>query len=646
MLPWLASKFNLFKLLIALSIRIFFTVQHFIYKTSVNWHSFSKLNIMKNFISLKLYLLSSIVLLFTVTANSQLLKRFKNRTYNIKDRSALLRNNTLSTANSSNSFSIPSLKSVHCLGGSGDEGEFSGFTTQTNDGGFINCSYSTSNDGDVSGNHGGSDVWITKLNSSGNTQWRKSYGGSWDDFANRAIQTRDGGYIFIGYTTSNDGDVSGNHGQGDLWIVKLTSNGNISWQKCYGGTGDEYAYYGIIQTDDGGFAAIGSSASNDGDANNNHGSYDVLVLKLNRNGSLEWTKTYGGSQDDYGDLIVQNNDGTYTISADTYSNDGNIGTNHGDGTLDTWIARLNSKGNIIWGKNIGGTDDEFNGSLITTHDGNILVGDYAGSHDGDVKGNHGVMPDGGDMWLVKMNKTGNIIWTKTLGGGNGNSAIDFPDDEVALFISETNNGEFLVAGGATSSDGDLTVNRGGDDAWILKLNPTGNIIWQKSFGGSNEDAATAIFLNRNESFTVIGWTYSNDFDFKHSNQHGKGDLFIAIFSPGSYNNLADVATNVLPVEIKNIKQEKLTTLNIYPNPFSQSTTINFSIVKSANVSLQIFDISGRLIKTLANEEMEAGNHEIKWNVSDERGVQVSTGIYYLKLITGNYIETKHLSIIK
>ena len=599
---------------------------------------------MKNFTSIKLYSILSFTLLVTITANAQLLKRFKNRTYVIKQSSKVLQNNS-STTNLFNRSEAPTLKSVRCLGGSGDEGEFSNFMTQTNDGGFITCSYSTSNDGDVSGNHGGTDVWITKINASGVIQWKKTYGGSGDDFANRAIQTNDGGYIFIGYTTSNDGDVSSNHGEGDLWIVKLTSNGNISWQKCYGGTGDEYAYYGIIQTDDGGYAAIGSSASNDGDANNNHGGYDVLVLKLGRNGNVQWTKTYGGSQDDYGNLIVQNSDGTYTISADTYSNDGNIGSNHGDGTLDTWVSRLNRNGNIIWKKSLGGSDDEFNGSLITTHDGDVLVGDYAGSHDGDVKGNHGVIPDGGDMWLVKINAGGNIIWTKTLGGGNGSSTIDFPDDEVALFLSETPNGEFLVAGGATSSDGDLTVNRGGDDAWVLKLNTFGNIIWQKSFGGSGEDAATAIFLNNNGNYTITGWTYSNDFDFKHSSPHGEGDIFIATLT-SNHNELSNIETNVSPVKIENTKNENVTKFNNFPNLFSQSTTINFSIAKAGKVSLQIFDISGRLIKILANEQMQQGNHEIKWNVNDERENTVSAGIYFLKMQVGDYTETRKLVVGK
>jgi hypothetical protein len=552
--------------------------------------------------------------------------------------------------NNPNSFSVRSpaskssglsLQSLHCFGGSGDEGGFSNFMTQTNDGGFISCSYSNSTDGNVIGNHGGYDVWLVRFDASGTIQWKKSYGGSGDDFANRAIQTTDGGYLFLGYTTSNDGDVSGNHGEGDLWVVKLDVSGNITWQKTYGGSGDEFAYYGIIQTRDGGYAAIGSSASHDGDPSGNHGGYDILILKLSGPGVVQWTKTYGGSEDEYGNLIVQNNDGSYSISADSYSNNGNISGNHGKGTLDTWIARLNSNGNIVWKKSLGGSDDEFNASLITTHDGCILVGDYAGSHDGDVSGNHGLVPDGGDMWLVKINSGGNIIWTKTLGGGNGNSPIDFPDDEVALFLSETSSGELLIAGGATSSDGDLTLNRGSDDAWVLRLDATGNIIWQKSFGGSGEDAATGIFQINNGGYTVAGWSSSNDYDFKHSDLHGGSDLFFAAVSA---DNTSSPITQLHKELLNDIPNEH--SFSNFPNPFSESTNISFFLPKQTQVSIKIYDLSGRLIRTLVDQKIQQGSHTFKWNTTDQSGNVTSAGLYFLRMDAANYSQTRKILITK
>jgi hypothetical protein len=588
---------------------------------------------MKRIVPLKRCFSLLVVVLSTVVSNAQPI-------YKLREKSKL----SMPLAQNSPPKFVPgpSLQSLTCLGGSGDEGGFSNFMTQTSDGGFISCSYSNSTDGNVATYHGGYDVWLVKFNSQGAIQWKRSYGGSGDDYANRAIQTSDGGYIFLGYTTSNDGDVSVNYGQGDLWLVKLNASGGIVWQKSYGGSGDEFAYYGIIQAMDGGYALIGSSASHNGDASGNHGGYDMIVLKLSAPGMVQWSKTYGGSEDDYGNLIVQNSDGTYTITGDTYSNNGNIGSNHGSGTLDTWVARLTNSGTIIWKRSLGGSEDEFNASLITTHDGGILVGDYAGSHDGDVTGNHGIIPDGGDMWLVKLNSSGSIVWTKTLGGGNGSSPIDFPDDEVALFLAENTNGEFLVAGGATSSDGDVMVNRGGDDAWLLRLDARGNILWQKSFGGSAEDAATAIFQNSNGGYTVGGWSSSNDYDFKHAGQHGGSDLFFGILSP---DNISLVATNRSNIESTSSFQGTLQ-LNNFPNPFSQATTISFFVPTSGSVSLKVFDVQGKLVKTLFEGLMEQRNQTVLWNATNQHNNRVVPGVYVLMLQAGNHLESKKVFVLR
>ncbi|MDN5355316.1 MAG: hypothetical protein PWQ43_258 [Rikenellaceae bacterium] len=138
-----------------------------------------------------------------------------------------------------------------------------------------------SNDGDMSGNHGGYDALVVKLNSSGNIEWQKCLGGTDNDFANSIQQSSDGGFIVAGETKSNDGDVSGNHGVYDYWVVKLNSSGDIEWQKCLGGTDYDYAY-SIHQTSDGGFIVAGNTASNDGDVSGNHGASDAWVVKLNK----------------------------------------------------------------------------------------------------------------------------------------------------------------------------------------------------------------------------------------------------------------------------------------------------------------------------------------------------------------------------
>ncbi|MGB4230357.1 MAG: hypothetical protein WBJ63_07370 [Bacteroidales bacterium] len=133
----------------------------------------------------------------------------------------------------------------------------------------------------MSGNHGGGDYWVVKLDSSGTIQWQKCLGGTDNDEAKSIQQTSDGGYIVAGETWSNDGDVSGNHGIVDSWIVKLNSSGDIIWQKCFGGTDDDVAF-SIQQTSDGGFIVAGGTWSNDGDMSGNHGGSDAWVVKLNK----------------------------------------------------------------------------------------------------------------------------------------------------------------------------------------------------------------------------------------------------------------------------------------------------------------------------------------------------------------------------
>jgi hypothetical protein len=172
-----------------------------------------------------------------------------------------------------------------CLGGTSPDDTFKDSIQQTTDGGFIICGSTLSNDGDVSGYHGESDLWLVKLNASGNLVWQKCLGGTLDEYMTSIQQTTDGGYIICGATPSNDGDVSGNHGDEDTWAVKLNASGNLIWQKCLGGSSLEFNA-SIHQTTDGGFIICGTTHSIDGDVSGNHGISDIWVVKLNATVSL------------------------------------------------------------------------------------------------------------------------------------------------------------------------------------------------------------------------------------------------------------------------------------------------------------------------------------------------------------------------
>lgn len=340
------------------------------------------------------------------------------------------------------------------LGGSAAENLFS--IKPTPDGGYIASGLTYSNDGDVSGYHGGTeaDAWVVKLSSTGGIQWQKVLGGSTGcDFANDILPTPDGGYVFVGHSDSYDGDITSNAGERDVWIVKLSSSGDIQWQKTMGGAKSEYAY-SLQLTPDGGYIAAGYTYSNDGDVSGNHGDADAWVVKLSSNGAVQWQKTMGGSNEDIARCIQLTADGGYIVAGSTKSNDGDISGNHGD--ADAWVIKLNSSGGIQWQKVLGGSSEDIARSIQLTADGGYIIAGSTVSNNGDVVGNHG----GQDAWIMKLSSSGTLQWQKSLGG----TANDFANS-----IQLTNDGGYIVAGQASSNNGDVSGNHGATDAWVIKL---------------------------------------------------------------------------------------------------------------------------------------------------------------------------------
>jgi len=393
------------------------------------------------------------------------------------------------------------------LGGSSSEYAYS--IQQTTDGGYIIAGFSGSNDGDVTGNQGFLDYWIVKLTSTGDIDWQKSLGGNSDDRANSIQQTTDGGYIIAGYSGSNDGDVTGNHGMNDCWIVKLTSEGVIDWQKSLGGSNKDQAN-SIQQTTDGGYIIAGFSGSNDGDVTGNHGSYDYWVVKLTSTGDIEWEKSLGGSDIDQANSIQQTTDGSYIIAGFSYSNDGDVSGNHGG--ADYWIVKLTSTGDIDWQMSLGGSGNDLAKSVQkTVTSGNYIIAGYSNSNDGDVSGNHGER----DYWIVLLISETTIYWQKSL-GGSGN--------DFAQAIQQTTEGGFIIAGYSDSNDGDISGNNGDEDAWIVKLTIQSEMEWQKSLGGLYPDGAYSIQQTTDGGYIIAGYSNSNDGDV--SGNHGVYDCWV------------------------------------------------------------------------------------------------------------------------
>ena len=400
----------------------------------------------------------------------------------------------------------PAIQWEKNLGGSGFDVAY--ITRQTFDGGYIVAGNTISEDSDVTVNHGGGDEWIVKLNSIGTIQWQKSLGGINTEDAYDIQQTSDSGYIIAGDSYSNDGDVSGNHGNYDCWIVKIGSTGVIQWQKSFGGSGRDAAV-SIVQTSDGGYIAGGLSYSNDGDVSGNHGDQDAWIIKINSTGTLQWQKSLGGNKIDVVATILQTSDDGYIIGGSSRSDNGDVSGNHGN--ADYWIVKLNNAGIIQWQKCLGGSNDDYDILLSLTTDGGYIAVGFSASNDGDVSGNHG----GDDYWIVKLNSGGIIQWQKSLGG----TGMD-----EGSYINQTSDGGYIVAGISPSSDGDISGNHGSDDYWIVKLDSGGIIQWQKSLGGTGRDVAYSIQQTSDNGYIIGGYSKSNNGNVTRN--YGSADYWI------------------------------------------------------------------------------------------------------------------------
>jgi gliding motility-associated-like protein len=302
-----------------------------------------------------------------------------------------------------------------CLGGVYQE--VGADIRQTADGGYIVAGSSSSVDCGIPGNHGGLDFWLVKLSPAGDIQWQKMLGGSGNEYAESISPTADGGYIIGGYTSSSDGQVTGYHPSGgysfDWWVVKVDASGNLIWEKALGGTGDDECY-SVQATADGGCIAAGYVSSSDGDVVGNHGKTDAWVVKFDNTGAVQWKKAYGGSDFDQAASILVTSDGGYIFAGSTSSNDGDVSGNHQGPyqTADFWVVKTDGSGNFQWQKCYGGLDNEIAFYMQSTLDGGYVVTGSAESSDGDLTCNAGL----DDAWIIKIGSTGSLQWSKSMGG--------------------------------------------------------------------------------------------------------------------------------------------------------------------------------------------------------------------------------------
>jgi len=383
------------------------------------------------------------------------------------------------------------------------------------------------NGNNASNYHGSADIWIIVTDSSFNTIWERCYGGSDTDNPNEIVKITESEYYIFGSTSSTDGDVqSGNNGFNDIWVVKINIQGEIIWENTYGCPGyDEIRDF--ILTPDGGFVMIDRIGSAGGDVSQYYGNGDVWMCKCDSLGNIEWEKTlgnqgldncisltinnegnimmigavqqhggmvecypdgvwgdvwlveldlqgdiisqhcYGGSDYDLGFSIIELEDG-YIFAADTHSDDGDVSGLHGSpgGGSDIWVVRLNEQFGIIWQKCIGGYDNELPVYITQTTDNGFFIIGNTYSNDGDVSGNHSISEYDTDIWAVKLDSLGEIEWQRCYGGLGSETAGTW----CASTVLKINDYNYILAANTDYGPSyDVQCTAEHTDAWFFEL---------------------------------------------------------------------------------------------------------------------------------------------------------------------------------
>lgn len=550
---------------------------------------------------------------------------------------------------------------------------------QTTDGGYIIAGYTRSY-----GMMSGRNAWLVKADPAGNEEWNNAYGGNDDEEAYAVQQTADGGYIFAGYTKSLG------LGANDVLLIKTDSAGNSQWIRTFGGAQDDEGY-GLQQTTDGGYIIAGVTSSSGA------GSRDVWLIKTDSAGSEEWNRTLGGFGSDGAWSVQQTSDGGFIITGWTFS--------YGPGFLgNAWLVKTNSAGIQEWNKVFGGNDVDRGYSVRETTDGGYILTGYTGSFGAglydmlliktDDSGNeewnktfggsgrdygHSVKQttDGGyiitgytlsfgaggdDLWVVKTDSTGNEAWSSTYGGSSSDIGYD---------VQQTSDGGYIITGHT------LSYGAGLHDVFLIRLAPpamplftvTPDSLWFGSAAAGDTLIDSVAVQNTGTADLVITSITSSNTHFSIFPASGtiapdstaqfyiqfsapapgsqQGFLVFHHNGPSSPDSVfvqADVITGFAADEGE-ITPAFAVEPN-YPNPFNPSTTIRFQLPRAGDVRLVIYNLMGQPVRTLLSARAPEGVHKQVWDGRDDRGKEVSSGVYIYRLTTKDFTESRKMVLIR
>jgi hypothetical protein len=440
----------------------------------------------------------------------------------------------------------------------------------------LNALHSTSDGGYLLGgsvtlaSDDASDMQLIKTDKYGNILWRRTYGGEENDNINKLIVEDDNHIIILG-TSESFNNISK-----DYYLLKLDNNGDIIWEKTYGGTNDDIAA-SLVATDDGGYFLVGSSRSF-GD-----GSSKIYLVKTDNVGAEQWSKLYGGSGGENARDIIRTNDGNFVIVGSTSS--------YGAGEFDIWVIKINQAGEEIWSRTFGGTGWDEGFAVAELSDGDLVITGFL------------ITPGAGgrDMCLIRTDNAGNHKWTKT---------FPSPLQDVAshVVISETG----IIIAGTTRID----LYR--DDILVIKTDYDGNENWRSRFGSVLRESVGDMILNTDGHILLVGssTSYSKNTDMMFINMTGDG----AITSVNYRRTAEHPSIRLYPN---------------YPNPFNSQTQISYYLPEKGYIELTVYDVTGRLIEYLVKTVQPRGQHSILFDATN-----YPSGIYFyiLRATSGLYVD--------
>jgi len=548
-----------------------------------------------------------------------------------------------------------------CYGGT--EGDFFRKIIPTSNNQYFLFGISESYDGDVlnTGPHG---YWVVKIDSLGNILWENSYGNDRCS-AKDADLTPDGGLVMLGRTSIASGDVSTYYGLNDLWLCKIDSTGNLEWEKTLGNQGNENAIIIKVTQQNtilltGGFTDTGGMIPFE-----EHGWYDVWVVELDLNGNILHQFSYGGSHDNLGRDIIRTEDG-FVIAALTNSNDGDVTGYHGvpgdDQPYDCWIIKTDFEGNIQWQKCLGGSETEYPFYLTQTQDGGYIFIGLTHSNDGDVSGLHDYPPYyDDDIWMVKLSSEGELEWQHCYGTYYRES-FDFSIHPI-LKLSDDN----FVIGVQTqpSVGGDKTCYRDYSPglqywprmAWLFNLKNCSN--YQPTTPQSPTGPDTLCHTTDTTSVYTLApaagaWGYTWQLHPEEAGTLAQDSLTATInwntgyqgevqISASSYNDCGQSAFS----EVKTtfvytcVGVEEYAAggfgLRVYPNPAKEWVTFNYTLAHDANRGIiSISDMAGKEIQRFA---VSGKQGQYVWDTRE-----IKSGVYICTLSAGKLVASKKLIV--